>query len=147
MPETTLISLKGRLREYGPRLEHAPADLVYVGRKCTMGGWRLDASEWANPYTVKMSETAQQAVEFYRSWLVMRPDLIERARCELAGTTLACWCKPGAACHGAFLRDIANGVAEWPPADSLGECGVADAPVRLRHVVTVRLRPEAASLL
>ena len=26
---------------------------VYIGRACNMGGWKLRASPWANPFTVK----------------------------------------------------------------------------------------------
>ena len=38
---TRVVNVRGRIHEYGPRLEHAPADLVYVGRRWTMGGWDL----------------------------------------------------------------------------------------------------------
>ncbi len=38
---TRVVDVRGRLHEYGPRLEHAPADLVRVGRRWTMGGWDL----------------------------------------------------------------------------------------------------------
>lgn len=34
---TTVINLKGRIRDFGPRLEFAPSDVVYIGRRWTMG--------------------------------------------------------------------------------------------------------------
>lgn len=38
----TVVCLKGKIHEFGPTLElPAAADVVYVGRRFTMGGWRL----------------------------------------------------------------------------------------------------------
>jgi len=64
---TTAICLKGRQREVGPRLEWAP-DIVYVGRQCTQGGWKLAASQFANPYRAQQVGGAAKAVELYREW-------------------------------------------------------------------------------
>ncbi|MFG2046173.1 DUF4326 domain-containing protein [Micromonospora sp. NPDC048935] len=36
---------------------------------------------------------------------------VDDIRRELAGKNLACWCKPGDACHGDVLLEIANGGA------------------------------------
>jgi len=36
-----------------------------------------------------------------------QPELIERAKRELRGRTIACWCKPEA-CHGDILAELAD---------------------------------------
>jgi hypothetical protein len=108
MPETTVINLKGRIREVGPSLELAP-HVVYIGRSQTQGYWKLRRSHWANPYTAKQVGGAQRAVDRYRRWL-FEPEQAElRARIvpELHGKTLACWCAPGP-CHGDLLAKLAN---------------------------------------
>lgn len=142
MPE--LIALKGRRDDFGPALESRP-DIRYIGRRMSMGGWRLEASPFANPFSIKDSGGAQQAVEFYRSWLRLRPDVVAQARRELAGAELlGCWgCAEAGVCHGMPLLEILSGDPSWDlPAGALGECG--DAPVLPRDAVTVRLRPEWA---
>jgi hypothetical protein len=103
---TTVISLKGRIHEYGPRLEHAPAGLVYVGRRLTMGGWNLPAHPLANPYTLKEHGTPEAAVAAYIRHLLDRPDLLDQAA-ELRGKVLACWCTP-AICHAHALAIYAD---------------------------------------
>jgi hypothetical protein len=50
------------------------------------------------------------AVDAFRCWLRTQPELIERARRELRGHTLACWCPEGSPCH----RDIWLAVANDP---------------------------------
>jgi hypothetical protein len=80
---------------------------VYIGRRLFMGGWRLQPSEWANPYTVKAEGTAARACERFEQWLVTeRPDLLARLG-ELRGKVLGCWCKPGP-CHGDVLARLAD---------------------------------------
>lgn len=142
---TTVVSLKGRIHDWGPSLEHAPAEVVYIGRRLTMGGWRLAGSDWANPYTTRMAGTVERAVEFYRAWLVLRPDMVERARDELAGKTLACWCKPGQPCHGHVLIQAIEFKGPWVEI----QCGdYFGNPLRLsRHIADVQFSPEAAGIL
>ncbi|MFG2473535.1 DUF4326 domain-containing protein [Streptomyces fagopyri] len=94
---TTVINLKGHKAEFGPRLEHAPTDLVYVGRRMTMGGWNLPAHPLANPHTLKAHGTPEAAVAAYIRHLLNRPDLLDQAA-ALEGKALACWCTP-AICH------------------------------------------------
>lgn len=51
-----------------------------------------------------------KAVELHREW-IMSPEgelLRRRARKELAGHNVACWCKPGDVCHGDTLLALAN---------------------------------------
>lgn len=74
---------------------------VYVGRPSPFG----------NPF--KLASNASEAeraklLETYCEWLRGRPDLIERARRELAGKVLGCWCSPKA-CHGDVLARVADG--------------------------------------
>lgn len=86
---TTVISLKGHISEYGPRLERAPDGLVYVGRRWTMGGWDLPAHPLRNPFTLRRCGTPEAAVAAYIRHLINRPDLDDQAD-ALRGHTLAC---------------------------------------------------------
>ncbi|GAA1887739.1 hypothetical protein GCM10009837_06900 [Streptomyces durmitorensis] len=105
---TQVISLKGRIREYGPRLERAPEGLVYVGRRWTMGGWDLPAHALANPFSVKRYGSPEAAVAAYIRLLLRRPDLVAQAR-TLQDATLACWCAP-ALCHAHIDAEVADGM-------------------------------------
>lgn len=106
---TAAICLKGRLAEFGPSLGLAPArDVVYVGRAAHQGGWRLDASPFANPHRAQRVGGAAEAVRLYREWLRGRPDLVAAARELLRGKRLGCWCD-GTPCHAAVLAQIAEG--------------------------------------
>jgi hypothetical protein len=82
---------------------------VYIGRP----------SVWGNPFSHKDGTLATfrvtgvtEAIKRYREWLISQPQLIERARRELKGKVLGCWCKtlknPSAPCHGDVLSEIAN---------------------------------------
>lgn len=64
---------------------------IYIGRKCTMGGWNLPQSKWANPFSVNECGSVQTAVARYRNYLAGRSDLLS-ALGELEGKTLGCWC-------------------------------------------------------
>lgn len=108
---TTAICLCGRRGEFGPSLDLAPArDVVYVGRRCTMGGWRLPASPWANPHRVQKVGGAARAVELYFAHLREHPELVVRARRELAGKRLACFCdtQDPQLCHAALLAAVCD---------------------------------------
>jgi len=78
-----------------------PAGAVYVGRQ----GFGLRRSPWANPFSLR-EYGRQEALRLYRQWLSQRPDLVDRARRELKGRTLACWCQPGDDCHADVLLEI-----------------------------------------
>jgi hypothetical protein len=86
---------------------------VYIGRQSKRAG--LGKSKWANPFRVadepnpkkRQFATAQEAVEKYREWLLMQPDLIA-AIPELVGQVLGCWCDQTGDCHGQVLADLAN---------------------------------------
>jgi hypothetical protein len=86
-----------RVKVEGDRFHpRVPDGAVYVGR----AGPHLKASPYANPYTVK-EYGRDRALELYRQHLRDCPELVDRARRELAGHDLACWCRPGEACHAA----------------------------------------------
>lgn len=126
---TTVISLKGHLRDYGPRLERAPGDFVYVGRRWTMGGWELPGHPLANPFSVKRYGSREAVVAAYLRLLLERPDLVRLAR-ALEGSTLACWCAPDL-CHAQVPAAVADGMtreqaAAW--ADQLERVPVALHP-------------------
>ncbi|WBC18202.1 DUF4326 domain-containing protein [Micromonospora sp. WMMA1998] len=74
---------------------------VYVGRQ----GFGLRRSPWANPFSLRKHDRAE-ALRLYRQWLVGQPALVDRARRELPGKQLACWCRVEDACHADVLADI-----------------------------------------
>lgn len=77
---------------------------VYVGRgRCPKTG---EEGRWGNPFTVEQHGRA--AMRLYLDWLARRPVLIDRAREQLRGKVLGCWCPPGP-CHGEVLARLANG--------------------------------------
>jgi len=70
---------------------------VYVGR----------GTRWGNPFRVTATTNRTQAIASFRRWLLSQPELVERARRELRGKTLACHCRPKS-CHADVLAEIAN---------------------------------------
>ena len=89
-----------------PRVVHIDRELcdVYVGRP----------SKWGNPFShavgtaaVRRVPTRHLAIESYWAWLLAQPELVARARAELRGKVLGCWCHPQP-CHGDVLAEIAN---------------------------------------
>jgi hypothetical protein len=72
-----------------------------------MGGWSLEASKWANPFTIATCGSAAAALDKYREYIRARPLLSACAKIELRHKTLGCWCKPGP-CHGDVLKEIAD---------------------------------------
>jgi hypothetical protein len=73
---------------------------VYIGRAMTMGGWKLTASKWANPYKVVAGDRAAACAQ-YEAYVRASPDLMASLD-ELDGKVLGCWCKPEM-CHGDVL--------------------------------------------
>lgn len=151
MPD--VISIKGRIREFGPRLEHAP-HVLYVGRRMTMGGWDLPMSPFHNPYPVKSAGSPERAVELFASYLVFNDWLVEQAAAELAargpGACLGCWCDvaAGAPCHGRVLADAVAALTEpIPPLTTAWVSVYAPHGVPIRGRETIQLAPEGARLL
>jgi hypothetical protein len=67
-------------------------------------------SKWGNPYRVS-DHGLPEALALYRRHLRAHPELVEAARRELAGRTLACWCPPDRPCHGDILLEVVDGRA------------------------------------
>jgi hypothetical protein len=81
---------------------------VYIGRAVSRGGWELEASKWANPFSVARCGSAGEAIRQYTQWLLLpQQELLLAALGELKGKVLGCWCKPGP-CHGDVLAALAN---------------------------------------
>ncbi len=77
---------------------------VYIGRPSIFG----------NPFTHKQCTQAEivvssreEAVSKFEEWLLSKPDLVAKAKKELKGKVLGCWCSP-LSCHGDVLARIAN---------------------------------------
>lgn len=101
-------------------LNDAPNDwkkdprFVYIGRQMRFPV-SLGRSVWANPFKFQPTGDAnfdlvqrQLVLGRYCHWLLTeRPDLVERARVELRGKILVCWCSPEI-CHGDVLAQLAN---------------------------------------
>jgi hypothetical protein len=80
-----------------------PEDAVYVGRQAP----GLRRSPFANPYSIK-EHGREGALRLYRQ-LLEDSDLLDRARAELTGRDLACWCPLDQQCHADILLDLVNG--------------------------------------
>ena len=94
------------LEELSSMVVHCKRDAhdVYIGRP----------SVWGNPFSHKDGTRAKykvatrdEAITRYREWLMAQPELVARARKELRGKVLGCWCKPQS-CHGDVLAEVAN---------------------------------------
>ena len=84
-------------------------------------GWRLPAgavivsrpTKWGNPYPVGSADlngmpmSPERAIERYR-FALLENEMHDEIEAELRGKDLACWCKPGDACHADVLLEIAN---------------------------------------
>lgn len=75
---------------------------VYIGRP----------SPYGNPFghmagTLAKFKVANraEAIARFQEWFLSQPELVARARRELRGKVLGCWCKP-AACHGDVIAEI-----------------------------------------
>jgi len=66
---------------------------VYIGRP--------------SPYARFSVASRDEAVARFREWFLSQPNLVARARRELKGKTLGCWCKP-AACHGDVIAEVVD---------------------------------------
>jgi hypothetical protein len=82
-------------------------------------GWRMPpnsksvtrSSKWGNRViTVEHAGSHEAAVAAYRQWAYASAQAAfrERARCELRGKNLACFCPPDKPCHADVLLEIAN---------------------------------------
>lgn len=87
-------------------------------------------TKWGNPFVVGKDGTQADCVYLYRMLArgllcmttrgnrdaqVAARKAMERARDELRGKNLACWCKPGAPCHADVLLELANAQIQRAP--------------------------------
>ena len=79
---------------------------VYIGRQMYMGGWKLKASKWANPYKIKEGDEREAVLEKYEEYIRSDAELMKDLK-ELKGKKLACWCHPEK-CHGDMLLKLLN---------------------------------------
>ncbi|KOU63387.1 T4 NrdA.1-like protein [Streptomyces sp. MMG1533] len=108
---TRVINVRGRIHEYGPRLEHAPEDVVHVGRRWTMGGWDLPRHPLYDPFaydtpTRKRDGTRAEVMAKYPAHLLERPELPDLVP-ALRGKAPACWCAPEL-CHTDVPAEITD---------------------------------------
>lgn len=92
-------------------------------------GWRKPAGAvcvtrgtlWGNPFVVRPDleagekvgayiavPNATEAVEVFREFMNQSPDMIEKAKRNLRGKDLACFCAPDQPCHADVLLELAN---------------------------------------
>lgn len=74
-----------------------PKDAVYIGRP----------SIWGNPYPLFPGRSREEVIRKYKVYLDNNPELKTKAKTELEGKDLVCFCSP-LACHGDYLMQIAN---------------------------------------
>ena len=74
-------------------------------------------SKWGNPFRVTPERSQILAVSEFQTWLTVEgvtAGIADRKQWmldnlkELRGKNLACWCKPGTACHADVLLRLAN---------------------------------------
>lgn len=93
---------------------------VYVGRGSRFGnpsriipgegGWSVVHDNNGCGIFFDSKKMAHEfAVDAYRHHLKQHPELVERARAELAGRWLSCWCPKEQACHADVLLAVAAG--------------------------------------
>ena len=81
---------------------------LYIGRHCSMGGWTLPGSKWANPFSIKQYGTRDEVCRLYEQYIRNNTNLYNSLH-ELSGLRLGCWCKPEL-CHGDVLVKLFNEV-------------------------------------
>ncbi|MFF8544789.1 DUF4326 domain-containing protein [Streptomyces werraensis] len=98
----------------------APDNTKYVGRgtrygnpymvvRTTDGSYAIPAAEQNGKWPTfdYENDARQEAVRLYRQHLADNLDLVGRARRELAGHNLMCWCPEDSPCHADVLLRVA----------------------------------------
>ncbi len=85
--------------------KRAPYD-VYVGRGRDPSTGAPNAG-WGNPFVIGRDGDRATAIAEHRAWFLSQPDLVARAKRELRGRVLGCWCHPHP-CHADTLAEVAN---------------------------------------
>ena len=76
-------------------------------------GWRMPenarkvdrSTSWGNPFA---DDDRAQNVARFEAWIATQPALVERARAQLTGRDLACWCAPDSPCHADVWLRLLN---------------------------------------
>lgn len=80
---------------------------IYIGRKCFMGGWKLEESKWHNPFKLDLDdENRRKCLLKYETYIRGNSELMN-CLYELSGKKLGCWCHPKP-CHGDVLIKLYN---------------------------------------
>ena len=90
--------------------KRSPYD-VYIGR-ASAGSPAGTTAQWGNPFVMRSHSAAERkrVIDEYKAWLLAQPDMVARARKELKGKVLGCWCAP-LPCHGHVLAAVANTIS------------------------------------
>ena len=91
-------------RVYNKRDAATPRTAVYVGRPTVFGN---PFSHLPGTLATHRVATRDAAVDEYERWIRENPALLARAKRELRGKDLVCWCAP-ARCHADVLIKLAN---------------------------------------
>lgn len=99
------MTTRVRIRRQGGQI--AQGCDVYIGRACTMGGWNLPASIFANPFVIGKNGSREQVLTKYYNYIINKPDLLALLP-QLDGKVLGCWCEANIVCHGDILIYLIN---------------------------------------
>ncbi|MBN9097577.1 MAG: DUF4326 domain-containing protein [Pseudonocardia sp.] len=88
----------GRVRLRRTKGWRKPDGVVVVARPSVFG----------NPFRLGPDGSRAEIVARYRTHLLDDPELLARARAELAGRDLACWCPLDGPCHADVLLELVN---------------------------------------
>jgi hypothetical protein len=92
-----------KARRFVVNLRQLPYD-VYIGRGSP---WGNDWSHLSQSRASHVVGSREEAIRKHMEWFLGQPEMIERARRELRGRILGCYCAP-LACHGFTLAAVAN---------------------------------------
>lgn len=76
-----------------------PPDVVYIGR----GHY----TNWGNPFVIGKDGSREEVIQKFEDWLLSQPEKVLKAKTELKGKDLVCFCAP-LACHGDVYLRIVN---------------------------------------
>ena len=87
---------------------------IYIGRHVPDGPTDVPSKDciYGNPFVLhNVDDVAERAqvIAQYEKWLLSseQRELVDRAKTQLPGKVLGCWCKPKA-CHGDVLLKVAT---------------------------------------
>lgn len=71
---------------------------TYIGRP----------SVWGNPFVIGKDGSRAEVIAKFRVWFYTQPELLKKAKDELFGHVLGCWCGKEEDCHGDIIAEVAN---------------------------------------